>query len=1845
MNQKKGLKNKKKTIAMLLVMAIFISILPDSFTASAAEAIKEATQDTPALAMQFQINSTWGGSIAADIILKNEGSKTIENWEITFDWKPVITSLWCAQYKTEEKSGQEGAADTNRYTIYPYEYNNTISPGSEIRIGLIASGEEAELAEPDLYEIEIGGENWVYDTKEDGLKKPEETEEPTEEPEKTATPEVTESPTKEPEISEEPEKTATPEVTESPTKEPEISEEPEITATPEVTENPTEEPELSAEPTKKPEITSTPEVTEEPTKEPEIMATPEITEKPTATPEETITPTPEPEKTPAPTTTPEPTKEPDYNLEDYEFTDDLVITSDKTLTKNISCKNLYIKKGTLNTDGYKLTVRENAEQSGGRLNIEKESEVTIKGRAALTAGILYIMEGSLHTAGKFTAAGGELQLCNKKSHAAIEGDCRLESQSYISNGILEIKGNLEIPNKNWLRYAGTVNLKLSGSRTQTVTTADRTSLYNLDLTESAGIKFSQTIYAKTLKGIENITSEQAAFAVEEISLTKDTILSYDVEIKSGTWNIGENRLAIEGSLKLAGGTLIANSGAISVEEDFAATGGELQLHKEARITIEGDCRLESQSYISNGIIKIKGNLEIPSKNWLRYAGTVNLKLSGSCTQTVTTADRSSLYNLDLTESAGVEFNRTIYAKTLTGIENIRQETIHLNIEEVKLTKDTELEVGLELEGGKLSTNGYELRLNKSLTIAGGSLNIENGSSVNVKGKAALTAGVLSIMEGNLYAAGTFTTTGGELQLCNKTSHAAIEGDCRLEGQSYISNGMIEIKGNLEIPNKNWLRYAGTVNLKLSGSRTQTVTTADRTSLHNLDLTESAGVKFSQTIYAKTLKGIENITSEQAAFAVEEISLTKDTILSYDVEIKSGTWNIGENRLAIEGSLKLAGGTLIANSGAISVEEDFAATGGELQLHKEARISIEGDCHLESSSYISSGTVEIKENLSIPEKNWLRYANNVTLKLSGSHIQKVTTAQGVYLHNLDLTESKGVTFKNTVNARTLYGIEKLTGRENTLNVSEATNSPYGSTLKGNLIMEGGSLQLKGLHFTIEGDITVNGGAVTPKAERFTIKGSCTLNGGVLDIATGQTTIEKNCQIAGTGAINITENTAALIIGGSLKSSSKAQSRFQAGDIHLAGNLIQAETANEAGLRMQSRLHLNGEEKQTIRLSYPEKSSFAHLDMKSAKEVIIPSVIHAQTIKGLGKAANRYLTICGWIGEIEEYTHYHGELTLVGSVLKTGSHYLTVEKLEQVNSKVIIGEGGITIEGDYILTGDSLLEMKTIGGIVNVEGTLYTASTMSHRESLTEGSLYIGKHLLQEGYNFSFYPTGNLTLCFTQPSPEEGGIIQIVSITGEMSEIIEKQKKENFRRINGGKVEINNILIEDLTPESIYRNFCEGVKEGAIEVTKDLKQFLLWTAIGAGVELTFHGFAIAADLGLLDQGIITLSKTAGTAGVFAIVAYILFSCGWELYTNGGNVNLLARKAGRAAAEVLITALSSMAAAALIEAAITPQKFQKIVQVSVSQIKKAYRTGKAAIEEIMALFTGSKSAAALLSKKLTPQAAKYLDDIVEAGIISEEALQRSSSFLDDALPEAEQIGTTELKTILEQAGTMEDSELSDLVRWLSEKSGTKNGRALEYLDEEAKQYLWKKSAELTEKQLDDILDDIIKEVEGLEEATGVIENVGRKSVVEKVAKHSRKGIFREATQQDIDIISKIRDKYNASMNRNCAACKGTIGGQKIDLEVVSGKSSDTNWFNKGNFNPPAAVDYVYIGPRDYVYHTEQKIIEYLRVLYKENKTILGEIEIISEREFCENCSAIIDMFESEFPNVTITRVEVIK
>ncbi|ANY65222.1 hypothetical protein BBD42_01050 [Paenibacillus sp. BIHB 4019] len=136
-----------------------------------------------------------------------------------------------------------------------------------------------------------------------------------------------------------------------------------------------------------------------------------------------------------------------------------------------------------------------------------------------------------------------------------------------------------------------------------------------------------------------------------------------------------------------------------------------------------------------------------------------------------------------------------------------------------------------------------------------------------------------------------------------------------------------------------------------------------------------------------------------------------------------------------------------------------------------------------------------------------------------------------------------------------------------------------------------------------------------------------------------------------------------------------------------------------------------------------------------------------------------------------------------------------------------------------------------------------------------------------------------------------------------------------------------------------------------------------------------------------------------------------------------------------------------------------------------------------------------------------------------------------------------------------------------------------------------------------------------------------------------------FRTATQADRELIDQLRSKYTAGKTRNVAAAKGEIGDDIIDLESVSGKFTDKDHFNKGNFKPPQPDEYKYQGPiPEYTNHTEQKIVEYLRNKYKDNPNIKGQIEIISERPYCDNCIDLVDQFQSDFPNITVIRVEVL-
>ena len=134
----------------------------------------------------------------------------------------------------------------------------------------------------------------------------------------------------------------------------------------------------------------------------------------------------------------------------------------------------------------------------------------------------------------------------------------------------------------------------------------------------------------------------------------------------------------------------------------------------------------------------------------------------------------------------------------------------------------------------------------------------------------------------------------------------------------------------------------------------------------------------------------------------------------------------------------------------------------------------------------------------------------------------------------------------------------------------------------------------------------------------------------------------------------------------------------------------------------------------------------------------------------------------------------------------------------------------------------------------------------------------------------------------------------------------------------------------------------------------------------------------------------------------------------------------------------------------------------------------------------------------------------------------------------------------------------------------------------------------------------------------------------------------IQRKKLDSDASDIANVKTKYGAGKTKNTATGKGSIGGDDIDLETISGKVTPQNQAQKGNFTPPEEQHYH--GVLEYENHTEQKIVEYLRGKYKNDFDVEGVIEIVSERKFCDNCVDIVDQFQVEFPNITVIRVEVL-
>ncbi|MDO4167394.1 MAG: cellulose binding domain-containing protein, partial [Eubacteriales bacterium] len=126
-------KRSRQILAMVLILAIFCTLVPDTLTnhVQAAEAYTQAVWYQTAA----RINASWGGHITGEITIKNVSDQVIQGWQITLRWDAAITSMWNGTYEQTDST----------YIICPMEYNQDLEAGASANVGFIAEGEDVVL--------------------------------------------------------------------------------------------------------------------------------------------------------------------------------------------------------------------------------------------------------------------------------------------------------------------------------------------------------------------------------------------------------------------------------------------------------------------------------------------------------------------------------------------------------------------------------------------------------------------------------------------------------------------------------------------------------------------------------------------------------------------------------------------------------------------------------------------------------------------------------------------------------------------------------------------------------------------------------------------------------------------------------------------------------------------------------------------------------------------------------------------------------------------------------------------------------------------------------------------------------------------------------------------------------------------------------------------------------------------------------------------------------------------------------------------------------------------------------------------------------------------------------------------------------------------------------------------------------------------------------------------------------------------------------------------------------------------------------------------------------------------
>jgi fibronectin type 3 domain-containing protein len=981
-----------------------------------------------------------------------------------------------------------------------------------------------------------------------------------------------------------------------------------------------------------------------------------------------------------------------------------IIESSITLVNDRTIEgDLYFNAGTINLNGFKLTILGDLIQSGGIMNINSGT--------LIIEGDYRLQSEKLDT---YTSGSGRLQMINDSDSVIINGSFITEStqKSTLTAGTIMLSGDLRqiVGNTNNLSASGSHTYILNGTNEQFVNISNPkiSQFYNLTVENKTNVTFETDVYVKgvftdssnILKDMSKLKISSGVFNAPvyygnlsldgDMGLGCDVLITGSLTIVSGSLNLNGYELTIGENLSLSSGTLTLN-GDLTVNGNVYADTGNLIIGGY-KMTVNGDffhrtiqknsytytsgyikmtnprdhliingnlsvnTKSNTQSNYTAGILEVKGDITVytntsgSAKNYygLYGSGTHKTILSGNEKQTIkfdNTQSKFGILETVNTSEDGIVFDSPVYYTRI--ITNGNFVKFYDNGRTGwTLSENETIDGDLYLASGVLNLNGFTLTVNGSVYQSGGRINI-GGGKLYINGDYSIKNNVLT----------GSTVSNGILSMINADDYVFVSGDFTTQSEYshkyYLTAGTLEIGGDL-IEKKGGSPYAffpsGSHTVVLSGNNPQTVSFDDYST---------------STVNSLKLKN----TSESGVTFVNSLYIT--------------------GNLSNEGSKLISSGNLNLTSTAKILETDW-----------EYSITIADRADL-ADGYTLTSPLNIGGNLNIQTTSF--FINEAPLSVRGS-----------------LSFYKGNAYIN----------DELT----------VDNELYISAYSANAQT-----------MTLNSDIQVK--------NRFEI------NSGIFNVNGHTVDVLGNLSIKQTGKLRMTKPTDRVNVEKDfvINTNNGTNGFFTDGVLDIKGDFINSAITSDSKSDFYAygnhRTILSGHTVQNVTFD-TTKSKFGIIEITNDSDegVIFRNIINFdELITNDSKTTFSGGEREGWILESDEIIE--DDLILVRGTLDLNGHSLTVRgNLIQPGGKVFINGGSLNVYKDYRIQrkmGDNYenstgsLRMNNTKDSVFIGGGFFTQSTASTEGLLTAGTMRIYGDIGSAGYgsniNFSSSISHTIILC--------------------------------------------------------------------------------------------------------------------------------------------------------------------------------------------------------------------------------------------------------------------------------------------------------------------------------------------------------------------------------------------------------------------------------------------------------------------------------------------------------------------